>query len=358
MITIKEMAEIAGVSPTTVANVLHGRTKKVSKDTLERVQDIIEKSNYVSNMGARLLGNYGSRIIAVILAYSRSDRSNVIQDPFAGSIIGAMEQEISKRGYFMMLYTNPNIEECLHMALAWNIEGLILLGVDRKDYYTFRSRLDIPIVTIDTYFREKDTEFVNIGLQDYEGGYMMAEYLIRQGHKKISFLSMDPVGEEMADEFIDDARFLGYRDALEKNHIRYDAKRRIVLDGNVYVREKQLTELANNNFGDSTAMFFAADYLAIEGMNVFYDLGYQVPEDISIVGFDNIQASLQCRPKLTTVQQDIAEKGKCGVEQLMEMIKKDKNKCVNKRLPVQLVIRDTVKQMDGTEHKQKHETSK
>ena len=71
MITIKDMAEIAGVSPTTVANVLHGRTKKMSKETLKKVQDVIDQSHYVSNMGARVLANYGSRIIGVIMNYDR-----------------------------------------------------------------------------------------------------------------------------------------------------------------------------------------------------------------------------------------------------------------------------------------------
>ncbi|MDD3277807.1 MAG: LacI family DNA-binding transcriptional regulator [Lachnospiraceae bacterium] len=342
MITIKEMAEIAGVSPTTVANVLHGRTKKVSKDTLQRVQDVIEQSNYVSNMGARLLGNYGSRIIAVVLAYRNLGRSSIVQDPFASSIIGAMEQEISRRGYFMMLYANPNIEECLHMALAWNIEGLILLGVEREDYYIFHSRLEIPIVTVDTYFQEKDQGYANIGLQDYEGGYMMAEYLIRQGHKKIGFLMPSCMEQGTDSDPIDDLRFFGYRDALEKHHIRFEQRQVIRMKPNENAREKQLEELAADNFRDNTALFFAADYLAIEAMNVFYDQGYHIPEDISVVGFDNIRASIQCRPKLTTVQQDIDEKGKCAVEQLMGMIKNGKNKHVNIKLPVQLVIRDTV----------------
>lgn len=345
MITIKEMAEIAGVSPTTVANVLHGRTKKVSPDTLKRVQDIIEKSNYVSNMGARLLGNYGSRIIAVVLAYRHSERSSVVQDPFAGSIIGAMEQEISRRGYFMMLYANPNIEECLHMALAWNIEGLILLGVERENYYIFRSRLDIPIVTIDTYFQEKDQEYINIGLQDYEGANMMTEYLIRQGHKKIGFFMPNRIGVVNAPDKIDDARFLGYRNALEENQIRFDNKSVYMMPLSETMREKQLEEFAADHFRGCTALFFAADYLAIEALNVFMDNGYQVPEDISVVGFDNIQASRQCRPKLTTVQQDIDEKGKCAVEQLMDILKKNKSKCVDVKLPVQLVIRDTVKKI-------------
>lgn len=341
MITIKEMAEIAGVSPTTVANVLHGRNQKVSKETLEKVQNVISQSNYVSNMGARMLGNYGSKIIAVILSYEYRGRTNLMQDPFAGSIIGAIEQEVSRHGYFMMFYTNPNVEECLHMALAWNIEGLILLGINREEYYLFRSRLDIPIVTIDTYFHKSDREYVNVGLQDYEGGFAMTEYLIKQGHSKIAFLS--PVPSEGQ---IDDARFIGYCDALQKHQIHINAKAHIVLQMDARSREQALTELAGNHFEGYTALFFSADCLAIEAMNVFYDLGYRIPQDISITGFDNIPASMQCRPRLTTIQQDIQEKGKKSVEQVMTLIQnRKKGYTDNFRLPVQLIVRDTVKKI-------------
>ena len=97
MITIKDMADIAGVSPTTVANVLHGRTKKMSKETLSKVQEVIDHSNYVSNMGARVLANYGSRIIGVIMNYNRRTENNVFSDPFYGMIVGSLEKEIREK---------------------------------------------------------------------------------------------------------------------------------------------------------------------------------------------------------------------------------------------------------------------
>ncbi|NLM13341.1 MAG: LacI family transcriptional regulator, partial [Epulopiscium sp.] len=82
MVTIKELANRAGVSPTTVSNVLHGRTNKVSPETLKRVEQVIKEANYVSNMGARLLANNGSKIIGVLINYGREDLSSPVQDPF------------------------------------------------------------------------------------------------------------------------------------------------------------------------------------------------------------------------------------------------------------------------------------
>ena len=74
------------------------------------------------------------------------------------------------------------------MALAWNVEGVIVLGCKRQGYYTLREQLDVPIVTIDTCFQEGDQDFVNVGLCDYEGGKEMTSYLLQRGHRRIGFL--------------------------------------------------------------------------------------------------------------------------------------------------------------------------
>jgi len=160
MITIKDIADKAGVSPTTVSNVLHGRTEKVSKDTLEYVQKIIEESNYVSNMGARLIANYGSRIIGVIMMYGSRNEKNALQDPFFSEIVGALEREIRNSQYYMMLYTSAGVEESLKLALAWNIEGLIVLGAQADDCRRLKENISIPIVFIDCYFN-KDNKLFN-----------------------------------------------------------------------------------------------------------------------------------------------------------------------------------------------------
>lgn len=212
MITIKDMAEIAGVSPTTVANVLHGRTKKMSKETLKKVQDVIDQSHYVSNMGARVLANYGSRIIGVIMNYDRRAENNAMADPFYGTIVGALEKEIREHGYYMMLYMAGSVEETVRLASSWNIEGLVALGCRAEDVQKMKEQLKMPVVFIDSYFENQDC--YNVGLDDFGGGYMMTNYLIRQGHRRIAFLAdqQEPAG-------VDRERLLGYQKALEENGI-------------------------------------------------------------------------------------------------------------------------------------------
>lgn len=338
MITIKEMADRAGVSPTTISNALHGRTRKMSKETLEKVQQVIRDSNYVSNMGARVLANHGSRIIGVLLGYDHRDQINIIQDPFTGALIGELEHEISRQGYFMMLYSNPNVEKCLQMAMAWNIEGLVMIGFTEEAYYAFRERLSIPIVTIDHYFKRKDVDFRNVGLQDYEGGYSMGQYLISQGHRKICFCQ-----NRLPMNAIDEQRYKGFKNAVRDAEIPETDAMRIDLMLDSDLRKQMLIRFAERNFEGCTALFFSSDYIAIEAMNLFYDLGISVPEDISVAGFDDTLSAKQIRPQLTTVHQNVADKAKWAISQVIRMCKGEILGCEDVRLPVELVIRHTVK---------------
>lgn len=97
MVTIKEIADKVNLSPTTVSNVIHGRKGKVSPDNYKKISRALEESKYVSNMGGRLLGRHGSKIIAVILNYERRSEMNVVSDPFYNQIIGFLEEEIRKK---------------------------------------------------------------------------------------------------------------------------------------------------------------------------------------------------------------------------------------------------------------------
>lgn len=341
MVTIKQMAELAGVSPTTVSNVLHGRYQKVSPEKLEQVQKIIAQSHYVSNMAGRLLGNHGSKIIAVIIAYKPREEMMTLQDPFTGTLVAVMEREISRSGYFMMLYSNEDVEECLDMALAWNVEGLILLGFEEEDYQRFKERVQVPVVSVDTYFTKGKIDYINIGLQDYEAAGMMTEYLIAQGHQNIAFLSLNfekaKIDRERARGVIETAA--GYGIKLSEN----DCK---VLNMNRKKREEYLLKLAGEGFCGYTALFFSADYLAIEAMNLYLDGGYQVPKDISIAGFDDVPGATHCRPGLTTVRQDIVQKGIQSVAALLQVIRTHSFSGKDIRLSVEVIKRETVCKID------------
>ena len=340
MITIKDMAEIAGVSPTTVANVLHGRTKKMSKETLKKVQDVINQSHYVSNMGARVLANYGSRIIGVIMNYDRRAENNAMADPFYGTIVGALEKEIREHGYYMMLYMAGSVEETVRLASSWNIEGLVALGCRAEDVQKMKEQLKMPVVFIDSYFENQDC--YNVGLDDFGGGYMMTNYLIRQGHRRIAFLAdqQEPAG-------VDRERLLGYQKALEENGIIFHERDYVPISFRKQTRHTRLWEFCQERLNEYTALFFASDFYASDAVFIFQSQGIRVPQDISVVGFDDNLFAEHCRPMLTTVQQHVADKAFYAFALLQRLIRGEE--CIEKNihLPVKLVIRESVQPLES-----------
>jgi LacI family transcriptional regulator len=337
---MKQIAELAGVSPSTVSNVLHGNTAKMTAETFARVQRVISEKKYVANMSGRNLAKYGSKIIAVIMTYGRRNELNAIQDPFFSEIIGALEHEIRTRGYFMMLYISGDVDESLKMAHSWNVEGLVSIGGSADDCRKFASESGIPLVFIDCYFHNDGFPYVNVGLEDKFGGRLMTEYLIGKGHRGIAFLAdeVNPVG-------VDFERLLGCAEAITDAGLSFSKDDYIHLSYKADERFETLKTLVHNNFLGYTALFFASDFLASDAINVFQDEGVRVPDDISVAGFDGNIFSAHSRPRITTVQQSVSQKAAIAAEQLFKIIKKEKLESPQIRLPVSLKIGESVKNL-------------
>ena len=173
MITIKEMAEMLGISTTTVSNVINGKTSEVSQKTAEKVQKLLDEYDYVPNMNAKNLAQNHSRLIGIVLKRKKDKYDNIFTDPFHGELLGSLEAAIRERGYYMMLYTSEDIDEIVRNVVSWNTEGLILIGMLHDDYLKIRSKYKKPAVLIDSYTPKNIARYVNIGLDDEEGGYLI-----------------------------------------------------------------------------------------------------------------------------------------------------------------------------------------
>ena len=143
MITIKEMAEMLGISTTTVSNVINGKTSEVSQKTAEKVQKLLDEYDYVPNMNAKNLAQNHSRLIGIVLKRRKDKYENIFTDPFHGELLGALEAAIREQGYYMMIYISENIEEIVRNIVSWNTEGLILIGMLHDDYLKIRSKYKI-----------------------------------------------------------------------------------------------------------------------------------------------------------------------------------------------------------------------
>ena len=337
MVTIKEIAEQMHVSPTTVANVIHGRTSKVSKENVKRIQDALREHNYVSKMGLEALTKGKSKLIAIIIHVRKQFDNTLLGDPFFGSTISVLEHQIRSRGYFTMLYVDSDIDNSFKMAMSWNVAGIVCITHSVKNYMKLRSLVECPVVGIDTY--NDDSTLLECGgyhvtINDIQAGYEVGEYLIRKGFKNIIAFSDDKSGASSL-------RAIGLKKAMEDHHLPLPAYWHILVDDNKRNRFHQIQSLfhfVNKDY----VLFCSSDQLAFEVISNLTERHCQIPQELSIVGFDDNSFANFCHPKLTTVNQDIEAKSIKAASILFELIE---NKPVEEGvvyLPFRIVERDSV----------------
>lgn len=328
MTTIKDIAKAAGVSVTTISNVIHGNVGRVSPATIEKIQQIMKEMHYIPNMGARMLVRNQSKIIGVIIHGYREAKDGTFHSPFTAEIIGAMEREIRLSGYYMMLYASDSPEEIKNLVANWNVDGIITVGLGMDFCDLLKEWLQIPVVFTDCFFHEK--QYVNVGTEDEEGGYLAANYLLEHGHRRIGFATEHRITEREADRCADGLRLHGFRRACMEKGLMWSEQ--------MVVFGEDLERLRN-----FTGIVVSSDYYALALMDMLRHRGVKIPEELSIIGFDDILMSHFSSPRLTTIHQGVPEKGILAVQQLLRQIRGEIVEEKDIRLPVRIVERESVK---------------
>ena len=336
MVTIKELARSLNLSTTTVSNVIHGKTKEVSPATIERVQKALVEYDYVPNINARNLAQNKSKIIGVALRARKDKGSNLFKDPFIAEMVGGIEKVVRNSGYFIMVYVSDDVEEIMKQVSTWNVDGLIAFGIGDEHKEKIRKRYKKPIVCIDGYLSGEHFDMVNVGLEDEQGTYEAIRYLTDMGHSRIAFLS-DSLG------LVDAARLRGFRRAVEDAGYIYSEDDFVQLNPWPDRVRESLEEICDR-LKDYTAVYCVSDLYAALLMAVLKDRGIRVPEDLSVVGFDDNICGTLCCPALTTVHQDTEKKGVVAAETLIAMLRGEEVP-ENIILKTRLVVRDTVKDL-------------
>lgn len=332
MLTIKDIARECEVSVTTVSNVIHGVSSHVAPETIERINKVITKYHYIPNMSARALVNKSSRIIGVINHLVPQEAGNFMMDPFHSAVVGGIERGVRERGYYMMVRTVQDENELMSLFRNWNLDGVIITGVFEDHFYESLVKSDIPYVLLDSYIQNKSV--LNIGLEDYKGGYLATKYLIDKGHTQIVFAS-----PAIFKKGVIQKRYRGYRNALKDANIPFSSKNVYQQEINIDDGMKLGRELAERL--DISAVFATADILAAGIMAGLHEKGIRIPEDISIIGFDDLFLSKITSPQLTTIHQDVDGKGALAANLLIDKLEKKKieKSCI---LPITLVERNSV----------------
>lgn len=342
---LQDVADMLGVSRTTVSNVLHGKTKKVSMETIKKIRQVLDEQGYVPNMSSRMLVSNVSKIIGIVMSGYYSHGIYASMDPFVGEFIGAVEEEARKAGYYIMLIQGLTIDEVSEVASRWNIDGLIILFFTPEDYYQLKRKLNKDIIMVDAYdkeqyntgiYKEVEKSFYNVGINDYEGGRMIGRYLLDNGYPNALYAA-----ETNTDT--DYVRWLGFKLEMEKSGIPCNIDRYVLLSHQKEARFWKLEKLITALIETHKAIAFASDYNASEAINFFRDHKIMVPDQISVTGFDGNVFSDIIRPCLTTVAQDVTQKGQVTVRRLVELINNENTEIFHTRLSVELQIKDSVK---------------
>ena len=322
-ITIGDVAERAGVSIATVSRVVNGRYG-VAQSTYSRVQAVIEDLGYESSLVARSLRSHRTNVIGIIVADI---------EPFSAELLKGAARAIRSTGYELVVYSGGG-----HVGdqVGWErrylsrVNGTLTDGTLLVTPTVVDVPSNAPVVAVDPHAGV--SSLATVESQNLEGAVTATEYLIRLGHRRIGFIAGRPDLESAR------LRERGYRQALDNAGMVFDPD--LIRVGG-YTREategpaRELLESAE----PPTAIFAANDVSALATIDVARTVGMSVPDDLSVIGFDNIPESALSDPPLTTIDQSIQEMGYVATRLLVDHIADPFLEPVHKTLPTELVVR-------------------
>ncbi|TJX68863.1 LacI family transcriptional regulator [Soehngenia saccharolytica] len=305
-ITIKEIAELANVSSATVSKVLNDKAPYISEETKKRIFDIAKKEGYIPNAVAKSLKVKSTKTIGIIIP----DVMNL----FFSELARGIEDAAEKRGYSVILCNSDNNEEkekkYIQVLQEKMVDGIILTASEKSVERSLNMR-KIPMVLLDRDINT-DVKVGKIFVDNETGEYEACKYLIEKGIRDIAFISSNVISKSSSQ------RLNGYKRALSDYGIKIDEDL-IYLDS--YTIETGFNGvieiLKKRKF---KGICCGNDLIAIGAINALKQKQFRVPEDVKVIGFDDIQISKYINPPLTTIKQPIYQMGKEAVDMLVNMI--------------------------------------
>lgn len=351
-VSIRDVAKEAGVSPATVSYILNdNQNVTISDETKERVLDAVERLKYVPSQAAKTLGSSRvkgksqSKMIGIIIPQTEDSQKEayiMFSNPFYGTFLSAVEYETRKVGYHVLVSGTNVGQSYIEIVKSRTLDGVIVVGTYPTDDVDEYKQLGIPTVLVDCY-GSTDYFFHSVRTDDRRGGYVATRYLLDKGHRGIAIVT-----GELKENGVNYMRYLGYQDALREAGIPFD--RDFVFDGYVgfqYGVEAAET-LAERNRRDNqeiTAVFATSDIAAIGVIKGLGESGVSVPNDMSVIGFDDIDFAGMYFPGLTTIRQNIMEKGKEAAQIMIAAVDNQNLTKCDQIIPMELVERGTVREI-------------
>lgn len=331
-VTIFDVAQEAGVSYATVSRVINNKDH-VKPDKRERVLRAMTRLGYVVNQQARSLAGGKSQVVGLVVPG--------VDSSYIGEIIRGIDDELASVSYDLMLYTSHRRKTRESTYVATLTQGLadgllLVLPRDPGAYIEALHRRSFPFVLID--HQGVDEISPAVGATNQRGGYAATRYLIELGHRRIGFVT------GTIDLRCSTDRLAGYRAALAEFGLPFDSS--LVQEGDFMQPDgfragRALVEMPER----PTAIFASNDVMAIGVMEAAREHGLRIPDDISIIGFDDIPQASHVHPGLTTIRQPLEHMGRLATRMLLQLIAYPTLAPERIELPTELVIRSSCRKL-------------
>ena len=327
---MEDIAQLAGVSTATVSRALN-RSSLVNPETRERIENLARSLKYSVNVGASNLRLQRNRTVAVVLPFDSITRQHV-SDPFFVSMLGSLADALTARGYDMLLsrIDAERLDLAGDLAASGRAIGVILIGQwHHHDQINELAARHSPIVVWGAHLPQQ--LYCTVGCDNIAGGMLATEHLIANGHRRIAFfgdVELPEVGH----------RFEGYERALANHNIAAVAD---LIHHTPFVEggaQRTVTKLLDKKTRFD-AIFATSDMLAMEAISALRDRGLHVPNDVAVVGYDDIVLARFCHPALTTIRQPLSDGAEAMVDALLKIVDGQRPKA--QILPTELIVRES-----------------
>lgn len=327
--TLAQVAQIAGVSQMSASRALNGRPG-VSRETRAEVLRIAADIGYVLNRSAQKLSGGRNGILGII--------TPTLDNQFASELILGVAHAARAVGYEALVYTVFDEDRDAHRSLIGLLpqfaDGIVAILPRESTWFDTLAAAHVPVVLIDQ--RGSLTNFPSISVDNYGGACLAVEHLVALGHRRIAFISGDETIEGVRD------RRRAYNDTIDRHGLAHDAD--LVVTGDLsqtrgFEVASQLLRLDKR----PTAIFAANDLSAFGAVAAVREAGLRVPDDVSVIGFDDIPMASQVHPALTTIRQPFAQMAKAAVNTVLANIAGTEAPAAARiTLPAELVVRASV----------------
>ncbi|MDN6900948.1 LacI family DNA-binding transcriptional regulator [Oenococcus sicerae] len=332
-ITIKDVAKSAGVSIGTVSHVFNNYPD-ISLKTRARVKEIADQLHYFPSIVARSLTYKNQKTIALILNDMNIDRKVSISTDVISGVFRFCKETNAQFVFYATTLQGQREKSYDQFCEERNITGAVVQGLRTTDpYYHQMEKTDFPTVLIDMDNKNKQVGAISIDNQ--EAARQVTDFLITRGHRKIVFVNGN------SNTYVSQRRLAGFKLALRQNSLPFDANFVITADFNEEIAYQKTKEFLAVH-PDASAFFASSDLMALGILKAIRDLGKNVPEDISVFGFDNIALGEYLTPSLCSVEQDMGSIAYQAAALLNKLISRQevKNKFLISNF--ELIIRDSV----------------